>query len=239
MLGTLYIVATPIGNMQDITLRAISVLSKVNYIACEDTRKTAFLLKEVNGMQSTERSSRPFLISYYEQNESQRIPKIINILENGFDAALVSDAGTPAISDPGFKLIRECIRGGIKVISVPGPTSLISALVTSGLPTDKFLFLGYPPRKPGHRIKFFQKITPALDSVGVTVILFESPHRILQTLEELNKVFGDIDIVICRELTKVHEEVRREKISSSIAHFSKINPKGEFVILFNLANQNE
>ena len=235
-MGTLYVVATPIGNLDDITIRAVKTLQNVDAIACEDTRKTRILLSRILPIH-TNTTNNPInkcLISYYEQNELQRIPKIINALKNGLNIALVSDAGTPTISDPGFKLIRECIREGIKIESIPGPSSAITALTSSGLPTDKFLFLGYPPRKPGHRIKFFQKITPILSSVGVTSILFESPHRLLQTLKELKGVFGDIDIVICRELTKIHEEIRREKISESLEHFTKVAPKGELVVLFHL-----
>jgi len=245
-MGTLYVVATPIGNLGDITIRAIKILQTVDAIACEDTRKTGLLVGKMGDMYNKlvyctveEKTDKARLISYYEQNEAQRIPEIINALKNGLSIALVSDAGTPTISDPGFKLVREAIREGIKVESIPGASSVTSSLVSSGLPTDKFLFLGYPPRKPGHRMKFFQNITPILDSVGVTVILFESPHRLFRTLGELKEVFGDIDIVICRELTKIHEEIRREKLSRSIGHFSKTSPKGEFVILFNLSNQND
>ena len=235
-MGTLYIVATPIGNLQDITLRAIQILKSADAIACEDTRKTGILLQQIiptYEVGSTEpRRSR--LISYYEQNELQRIPEILNALKNGLNVALVSDAGTPTISDPGFKLVRECIREGIKVESIPGPSSVITSLVSSGLPTDKFLFVGYPPRKPGHRKALFENLTKLQYCIKVTIIMFEAPHKIVQTLQELKEVFGDMDIAISRELTKVHEEIRREKISSSIEHFSKITPKGEFVILFNL-----
>lgn len=225
-MGILYIVATPIGNLQDITLRAIKILQSVDVIACEDTRKIGILLSKV-----LPEGPKPRLISYYEQNELQRIPEIINALRNGLNIALVSDAGTPTISDPGFKLVRECIREGIKVESIPGPSSVISSLVSSGLPTDKFLFVGYPPKKPGHRKTLFENLTKL--PIKTTIILFEGPHHIIRTLNELKEVFGNIDIVICRELTKIHEEIRREKISSSIAHFSKTKPKGEFVILFN------
>ena len=225
-MGILYIVATPIGNLQDITFRAIETLKKVDAIACEDTRKTGFLLK-------TFQIPNKMLLSYYEQNETTRIPEIINALKNGLNIALVSDAGTPTISDPGFKLVRECIKMGIKVESIPGPSSLISALVSSGLPTDKFFFVGYPPAKPGHRKKLFENIASMIQIIKATIILFEAPHKLIKTLEELKEVFGDIDIVIARELTKIHEEVRREKASQSIDHFKKVNPKGEFVILLN------
>lgn len=228
-MGNLYIVATPIGNLQDITLRAIETLKKVEVIACEDTRKTGILLKTL-GIQRENIN----LISYYEQNEISRIPEILNALKNDISVALISDAGTPAISDPGFKLIRECVKEGIRVESIPGASSVISSLVVSGLPTDKFIFLGYPPRKPGHRVKFFENIKDSYKFIESTVIIFEAPHKILNTLGEMLEVFGDINIVVERELTKIHEEVRREKISESITHFEKITPKGEFVILFNL-----
>jgi len=220
-MGTLYVVATPIGNLEDITIRAIKTLLSVNTIACEDTRHTGLLLKHLSNMyhklvydtqgnQSENiENKRPDLISYYEQNEFRRIPEIINALKNGLSVALVSDAGTPAISDPGFKLIRECIQEGIRVESIPGPSSVISALVSSGLPTDKFLFLGYPPRKPGHRKTFFESIKKSREYIKATCILFEAPHKLLKTLTEMQEVFGDIEIVIARELTKIHEEIKR------------------------------
>lgn len=227
-MGTLYIVATPIGNLQDLSLRAAKILQKVSAIACEDTRRMGLLLRHIGT------AERPLLISYYEQNEYRRIPEILTFLKNGQDLALVSDAGTPTISDPGFKLVRECIKEGIKVEVIPGPSSVITALVASGLPTDKFLFVGYPPRKPGHRKKLFQNLFSIIDIIKVTIVMFEAPHKFTRTLEELKKVFGDIDIVICRELTKIHEEIRREKISESIIHFEKNAPKGEFTVLFRI-----
>ncbi|MBI4096671.1 MAG: 16S rRNA (cytidine(1402)-2'-O)-methyltransferase [Candidatus Levybacteria bacterium] len=227
-MGTLFVVATPIGNLQDITLRAIKTLQAADAIACEDTRKTGILLSQV-----LPEGLKPRLVSYYEQNEMQRIPEIINALKNGLSIALVSDAGTPTISDPGFKLVRECVREGIKIESIPGPSSVISSLVSSGLPTDKFLFVGYPPKKPGHRNTFFKNIASMIQIIKATIIMFEAPHKIIRTLQELKEVFGDMDIVICRELTKIHEEIRREKISASLAHFTKTTPKGEFVILLN------
>lgn len=197
-------------------------------IACEDTRRCGLLLKHIG------RTSRPTLLSYYEENELSRIPQIINTLKNGLDVALVSDAGTPTISDPGFKLVRECIQQGIRVESIPGPSAAISALVSSGLPTDKFLFVGYLPRKQGKRTKFLNNLSVIVQTIKLTIIIFEAPHRLIKTLEELKEIFGEIDIVIARELTKLHEEVRREKISDSLNHFQKTPPKGEFVILFHL-----
>src|SRR5574337_1409837 len=150
-MGNLFIVSTPIGNLQDISKRALSVLADVDFIACEDTRKTSILIN--NFFQENKKSILDKLFSYYEEKEVEKIPKILNMLINGKDVALVSDAGTPLISDPGFKLIRECIKNDINVVSVPGPSAVISALTVSGLPTDKFLFLGFMPLKQGHRIK--------------------------------------------------------------------------------------
>lgn len=222
-MGTLYIVSTPIGNLEDITLRAIKILKKINIIACEDTRRTGLLLQKLEVINKK-------LLSYYEQNELQRIPEIINLLENGNDIALVSDSGVPTISDPGFKLVREAISKGIKVEGIPGASSVLAALTVSGLPTDKFLFIGFPPKKEGHRKKLFGDLTKL--SLKTTVIMFEAPHRLVKTFEELKEILTDIDIVICRELTKLHEEVRREKISEALIHFKKVNPKGEFVILW-------
>lgn len=231
-MSTLYVVSTPIGNLKDITLRAAELLQSVELIACEDTRKTGLLLKYISESPLLGRKSvRPSLLSYYEQNELIRIPQIISALKNGVDVALVSDAGTPAISDPGFKLIRECIREGFRVESIPGPSSVLAALTSSGLPTDKFLFVGYLPHKPGNRNKVLKNLNSITQAIKLTIIFFEAPHRLVRTLEELKSVFGEIDLVIARELTKIHEEIRHEKNSDSILHFESISPKGEFVIL--------
>jgi len=212
--------------MQDLSNRAKEILGSVGGLICEDTRRAGLLLQNIGIVQ------KPRLISYYEQNELQRIPEIVQFLQTGGTLALISDAGTPTISDPGFKLVRECVRNGIKVESVPGPTALISALVVSGLPTDKFTFLGFLPKKQSHRIQLLEKTKQSLELVHSTVIFYEAPHRLVEVLQDLKEIYGDIEIVVCRELTKIHEEVRRETISSSISHFSKTTPKGEFVILF-------
>lgn len=237
-MGVLYIVATPIGNLEDISIRALKILFTAEVIACEDTRRTGMLYKLLSNKYRSSifisEGERPELLSYYEQNEAQRIPQIITALKNGLNVALVSDAGTPGISDPGFKLVRECIKEGINVESIPGPSSVISSLVVSGLPTDKFIFAGYPPRKPGHRIKFFTEIKACLEVLSATVIFFESPHKLQMTLNDLQEVLGDIEIVTCRELTKIHESKRREKISEVLTHYLKTIPKGEYVILFHL-----
>ena len=224
MSAKLYLVSTPIGNLKDITLRAIEVLSSVEIIACEDTRKTGILLEKL------EIKNKPQLLSYYEENEQGRIPQIINFLKEGQSVALVSNAGTPTISDPGYKLVRECINKNIPVESIPGPSSLLTALTSSGLPTDKFLFLGFLPKKEGKRKSILESLPKK-----TTIIFFESPFCLVKTLGELKEIFGDINIVVCRELTKVFEEIRREKIQASINHFLEVKPKGEFVILFNLS----
>ncbi len=228
--GKLFIVATPIGNLKDITLRAIETLSSVEYIACEDTRKTGVLLKAIG----VER--RAMLISYYEQTEDARIPNIINLLLNGKDVALVSDSGTPAISDPGFRLIRECLKNEIKVISIPGPSATISALVSSGLPTDKFIFLGFLPKKEGNRLKLLKNTKEGNEKIEATIIIYEAPHRILKVLESIKEVYGNIEIILARELTKIHEEVKSDIIENFIEKYKKQEPRGEFVVLWNTKN---
>lgn len=231
MKGTLFIVATPIGNLKDITLRAIEILNSVDFIACEDTRKTGILLKSIS---SSDIGQRAQFISYYENNELARIPQIITILKNNSSVALVSDAGTPTISDPGFKLVRTCIQEGIRVESIPGPSSVTASIVVSGLPTDKFLFLGYLPKKPGHRLQMLMNLKEVLSIIKSTVILLEAPHRISKALQEIEGVFGNIDIVLTRELTKIHEETIQGTVQDLIQKYSSQEPKGEFVILFNL-----
>lgn len=233
-MGTLFIIATPIGNLQDITIRALKTLFAVDVIACEDTRRTGLLLQKLLNEFAFEEKQKPHFLSYYDQNEQLRIPEIVALLQAGKNVALVSDAGTPLVSDPGFKLVRECLAQGFRVESLPGASSVLAALTSSGLPTDKFLFVGYPPHKPGHRMKFFEEIKTSLDLVKTTVILFEAPHKLLTTLTNMQEVFGDIEIVLCRELTKVHEEVRKETISKALLHFKKKSPRGEFVLLFHL-----
>lgn len=220
-MGTLYIVATPIGNLEDITVRAVKTLAKVDYIACEDTRRTGQLLNNLEFRVQNSEFKKPKLISFYDEVEEIKTPEIINFLEEGNDVALVSDAGTPLISDPGYKLVRECIKRGIKIVSIPGPSSIISALVVSGLPINKFTFLGYIPVKRNKRIEF-------LKNIKGTVVLFETANRLNESLEDIKNIFGDIEIVIARELTKIHEEVWRGKISEAL----KREFKGEIVLLF-------
>ena len=225
----LYIVSTPIGNLEDITLRALKTLFSVKTILCEDTRKTLGLLRT----HQKDGEEIPELLSFYEENEKWRIPQIITRLKAGGEIALVTNAGTPTISDPGFKLVRECWKEKIKVVPIPGPSSPIAALSASGLPTDKFTFVGFPPNKSGQRTKFFEKIKLAIENLTSTIIFFESPFRLIKSLADLQKTFGNIDIVVCRELTKMYEEVFHDKVSAFIEKYSKTTPKGEFVILFN------
>ncbi|MBI2032220.1 MAG: 16S rRNA (cytidine(1402)-2'-O)-methyltransferase [Candidatus Levybacteria bacterium] len=226
--GTLYIVATPIGNLQDITIRAIETLKSCEYIVCEDTRVAAKLFRSV-GVKGDK-----MLISYFEHNEDRRIPNILNTLKNGKDVALISDSGTPGISDPGFRLVRECLKEEIRVVSIPGPSALISALVSSGLPTDKFIFLGFLPQKEVNRLKLLKNLKKSLSLVESTVIIYVSPHKVGKTFQSIEEVFGDIEVVIARELTKVFEEVKKDRISNFMSVYEKKNPKGELVVLFSL-----
>lgn len=223
-MGILYIVATPIGNLGDITLRALDVLKTVDLIVCEDSRVTGKLLAHLGIVKP--------MFALNDFNEAAKAPVIVEKLKDGQNIALVSDAGTPLVSDPGFKLVRLAIENGVKVESVPGPSAAIAALTVGGLPTDKFLFIGYLSKKDGKRKEALEQIKKSKEAIKSTVILYESPYRVAKTLESIVDVFGDVDVCICREMTKVHEEVRREKASESLAHFSEVEPKGEFVILF-------
>ncbi len=219
-MGRLYVVPTPIGNLKDITLRALDVLREVDYIACEDTRRTRILLNhyDIKGKK---------LISYYEPKEKLQIPKIINTLRE-HDVALVTDAGTPGISDPGFRLVRACIEEGIGVEVLPGASAATTALVGSGLPTDRFLFAGFPPKKGVRR--FFEELKACEDT---TIVIYESPKRLLKTLNTIRETFGEVNTCVARELTKVHEEFVRGSISQVIEEFEKRKSiKGEVVVLF-------
>jgi len=222
----LYIISTPIGNLGDITKRAIDTLKNLDILLVEDTRVSGRLLKNFD-IDVT-------MISFNEYSEKTKTNLIINLLKDGKKVGIISDAGTPLISDPGFLLVREAVKNGIKVTAIPGPTALIYALSVSGLPVDKFIFLGYLPKKEGKKTNILKNLKKASEYIASTVIFYESPYRMLATLRSIKEIFGDIDVVLCRELTKVHEEIRREKISDSLAYFKKVSPRGEFVILFNL-----
>jgi len=216
--GTLYIISTPIGNLEDISVRAINILSGVDLIAAEDTRTTKILLDHYN-------IHKP-LISYFSYNEMRRIPELITKLKSGVSIGLVSDAGTPGISDPAYRIIRTALDEELPLVMIPGPTAFLPALITSGLSSERFLFMGFLPSKKGRRTMFEE-----LRKEDRTIILYESPHRLLRTLSDLKEFLGDRNISISRELTKKFEETIRGKISELIAHFSKNSPRGEFVLI--------
>lgn len=214
-MGTLYLVSTPIGNLEDLSSRARRILTSVDLILCEDTRHTAKLLQ----------TPHPKLIRFDDHTENKLVPEILEILAQK-DIALVSDAGTPLISDPGYRLVSECIKRGIKVVSIPGPSAVLAALTSSGLPANRFMFLGYPPEKQSHRTKLFRSLPK-----DITIIFFCPPHKLTQTLEDLKQSLGNINIVIARELTKIHEEIWQGKLSEvQTREF-----KGELVLLFTLS----
>ncbi|MHB0912237.1 MAG: 16S rRNA (cytidine(1402)-2'-O)-methyltransferase [Armatimonadota bacterium] len=217
MSGTLYIVATPIGNLADITLRALSTLKEVDLIAAEDTRVTRNLLSHFGiGTPTT---------SYHLHSRERKEEQLISELLEGKSIALVSDAGTPGISDPGEELIALAIAEGIPVVPIPGPSAIVTALSVSGLPTRRFAFEGFPPRKGSDRRALFEQLA----GEERTLVFYESPHRLSATLKEMLQAFGDRRIAACRELTKVFEEVFRGRISEALAHFD--SPRGEFVLV--------
>jgi len=221
----LYIVATPIGNLGDISQRALEVLKNCDVIAAEDTRHTQKLLMHFG-------IKKP-LISYYEHNKTVRGPVLIEKLVNGENIALVSDAGTPGISDPGADLIKAATDAGLEVSMIPGPVAGITALVLSGLPTDKFVFEGFI----GTDNKKKQEFADMIVSETRTVIIYEAPHRLVKTLEFLANYIGERKVAVCRELTKSHEEILRGTVASHIAHFSENEPRGEFVLVIEGADK--
>lgn len=238
-MSTLYVVSTPIGNLEDITIRAVKILFSVDYIACEDTRRTGLLLSQLQEKYTALiygnvlKRNKPKLISYYDEIESVRSLEIMDLLVKENNVALVSDSGTPLIADPGFKLINECIKRNIKIINIPGPAALIAALTSSGLPPNQFLFLGFPPEKINQRLTLFKKLLSCFktsEHIRPTYIFYCSPHKLDKVLFDLKEIFGDIEIIIARELTKIHEEVIRGHISEILVNIKEI--KGELVILF-------
>ncbi len=216
--GTLYVVSTPVGNLEDITQRALQVLSAVDVVAAEDTRHTGRLLAHF-GIKTV-------LISNHEHNETARAAELVRRLDEGRDIALVSDAGTPSISDPGYRLVNLAAVRGINVLPIPGASALLAALVISGLPTDRFLFEGFLPRKKGRRTRL-KKIA---DFDG-TVIIFESTMRIVNTLNDIGTIFGTRKVALCRELTKLHEEVLRGEIGQVLTALEGRSFKGECVLV--------
>jgi 16S rRNA (cytidine1402-2'-O)-methyltransferase len=217
--GTLYVVATPIGNLEDMTARALRVLREVAVVACEDTRRTRALLSHFGIHTPT--------VSYYEHNKLTRGPQLLRQLQEGRSVALVTDAGTPGISDPGFLLVREARAAGVTVVPIPGPSALAAALSAAGVPADRFVFDGFPPVKPGRRVN---RLT-ALRELGTTIVLYESPHRILATLAAIGEVFGEREIVVARELTKQFEEIVRAAPAAQRARLEAAGVRGEFTIV--------
>ncbi len=220
----LNIIATPIGNLKDITLRSLEVLRSVDGIICEDTRRTKVLLDNY-------KIEKP-LFTLNDYNEARQIQIIIDNLLLGKNLALVSDAGTPLISDPGYKLIRQAICEGIEVDSLPGPVSPIVALTLSGMPPDKFMFLGYLPEKPGQRTTMLKNLAKIYEIQATTFIAFVPPHKMIRTLEDVASVYGDTEICLAKELTKIYQKVSTKKITEWLEALKKSSPKGEYIILF-------
>lgn len=217
--GELFIVATPIGNLGDITLRALETLKSADLIACEDTRTSGVLLKHYG---ITTRTT-----AYHEHNEAKATAQLLEKLQQGTRIALISDAGTPLLSDPGLRLVQAAAEGGIRVTPLPGASALLAALSISGLGTGKFTFAGFLPPKAKARAEQLSKMS----TIPVTLIFYEAPHRLLETLEAMHAAFGDRSAAVGRELTKLHEECRRGPLSALITHYEKTPPRGECVVL--------
>lgn len=217
--GSLYLVATPIGNLEDISLRALRILKEADFIACEDTRQTLKLLSHFE--------IRKPLESYHEHNEMTRAPELVLRMESGARIALVSDAGTPVISDPGHRLVSLCLRHGIPVIPIPGPSAIVAALAACGLPCEEFTFTGFLPARTGERRRRLQMLV----SEPRSIVLYEAPHRLRATLRDALEMLGDRHAAIARELTKVHEEFLRGRISELIRTFDEREPRGEITLI--------
>ncbi len=217
--GTLFVVATPVGNLEDITFRAVRVLKEAGLIACEDTRQALKLLNKYG--------IRKELVGFFEPREKERLPRLIERLRRGESIALISDAGTPAISDPGFRLVREAVREGIRVVPIPGPSAIVAALSAGGLPTHRFLFLGFPPpKKEGAR----KKLTAVRDEEG-TLVFYLPGRKLFEFCDLVGEVLGDRKIVVAREMTKIHEEFVRGNPSEIKQHFENKQVKGELTLL--------
>lgn len=218
-MGTLYLVPTPVGNFEDITMRALKVLREADLVLAEDTRTSGNLLKHFD--------IRNAMLSYHKFNEHKTVEGIVKRLQAGQTIAVVSDAGTPGISDPGFLVTREAIRAGIEVVTLPGATAFVPALVSSGLPCDRFCFEGFLPQKKGRQTRL-----QALSEEMRTMIFYESPHRMVKTLTQFIEVFGpERQVSVCREISKIHEESVRGTLQEVLQHFTEIEPRGEFVIV--------
>jgi len=217
--GTLYVVATPIGNLEDVTARALRVLREVDVVACEDTRRTRALLTHFDIHTPT--------VSYYEHNKLTRGPQLLRQLADGKAIALVSDAGTPGISDPGILLVREARAAGVRVVPVPGPSAVAAALSAAGVPADRFVFDGFLPVKPGRRVNRLK----ALRELDTTIVVYESPHRVVASMAAIAEVFGEAPVVVARELTKQFEEIVTATAAEHLARLKAGEPRGEFTIV--------
>ena len=216
----LYVTATPIGNLGDITLRALEVLGQADVIACEDTRVTGKLLARYDIKKPT--------VAYHDHNAERMLPKLLDHLEQGHKVVLVSDAGTPLISDPGYRLVHEARKAGHHVTSLPGASALLAALASAGLPTDRFLFAGFLPHKTAGRHKVLEEFR----SLKATLVFYESPHRLLDSLKDIREVLGNRPVAVCRELTKLYEEIRQGPVDDVVAHYEQAAPpKGEIVVV--------
>jgi 16S rRNA (cytidine1402-2'-O)-methyltransferase len=221
LMATLYIVSTPIGNLDDISLRARKVLGAVATVLAEDTRQSRILLNHVGVS--------PTLVPFHDFNKEKVTPRTIGMLKEGRDIAIICDAGTPGIADEAFYLVREAVREGIPVVPVPGACAAVAALVSSGLPTDRFIFENFLPTKGGRR----RRLLEDMKQEARTVVFYESPFRIVKVLTDMDEILGEVSVVIGRELTKVHEEFLRGTPKSLLAHFAEKPPKGEMVVMFN------
>lgn len=237
-MGILYLVSTPIGNLEDITLRAAKTLFAVDLILCEDTRRTGRLLAWLRSSEDfvgVSEVQRPELLSYTDYSQEKRMDEVLARLARGQTVALVSNAGTPLLSDPGFKLVREVIKLSkdfdVRVESLPGANAILPALQLSGFPPDKFLFLGFLPKKSGKRRKLLENLALVLSSIKLTAVCFESPYRLLESLEDIQDILGEVPVALCRELTKMHEEIFRGQVSEAIEHFNSKGVKGEVTIV--------
>ncbi len=217
-MGTLYVVGTPIGNLEDITLRALRILKEASLIAAEDTRRARILTKHYQIKTPT--------TSYFQGNKLTKLEEILDALGGG-DVALISEAGMPGLSDPGYELIQSAIKRGYEVVPVPGPSAPVTALVVSGLPTDTFLFLGYLPRRQSKRRNMLERVARERH----TLIFFETPHRLRKSLVDIEDVLGDRSLAIGREMTKVHEEIWRGSVAEARVHFDRVEPRGEFTLV--------
>src|SRR5713101_6978169 len=226
-LGCLYLVGTPIGNLEDITLRALRILKEVDQIACEDTRHTQKLL--------THYEIRKPLVSYHEHNEMTRAPELLMALEQGAKIALVSDAGMPLVSDPGHRLVALCLRHQVPIVPVPGPSAMLASLAAAGLPSEEFLFVGFLPARTGERRRAFER----LRIEDRTIILYEAPHRIEESISDAREILGDRPACLAREVTKLHEEFRRGKLSELAASLAEQPARGEITLLIGAADSAE